>query len=375
MPNKKLAVDYQKGRVSFIGELTLETIKDAFALQGKQVNVIDASQLIKLDTAGALLILHLLKARPDKKNLINLKAEEQTLIDLVADQEAVKVMVAKNKLASQILKRERIITVFTFFYYIGRGVVNKLIQIQGFLALIGELFFGFLKSLFSKKRFPLKNIFAVVDNAGCRALPILGLLAFLIGIVLAYQVGVQLKVYGANSFVVLITSTAILREFGPLMAAVIIAGRSSSAFTAEIGTMKVNEEIDALQTMGISPVERLILPKVIGMLIIFPILIFWTDILGILGSMLMSKISLDIGFLNFINQFQASVKLKQFWVGMSKAPVFALIIAMVGCYQGFLVESSSESVGRHTTKSVVQAIFLIIIVDAIFSIVFNYLRI
>lgn len=375
MPTKKLGINYQEGKLSFSGELTLDTVKDALSLQGKRVDLIDVGNVTKLDTSGALLILHLLRAKITSKNLINIKSEEKTLIDLVANQETVKVMLAKNKLASQILKHERIITVFTFFYFLGRGVVNKLIQVQGFLALLGELFFGFVKSLFSKRRFPLKNIFAVVDNAGCRSLPILGLLAFLIGIVLAYQVGVQLKVYGANSFVVLITSTAMLREFGPLMAAVIIAGRSSSAFTAEIGTMKVNEEIDALQTMGISPVERLILPKVIGMILIFPLLIFWTDALGILGSMLMSKVSLDIGFINFIDQFQSAVKLKQFWVGMSKAPVFAMIIALVGCYQGFLVESSSESVGRHTTKSVVQAIFLIIVADAIFSIVFNYLRI
>lgn len=371
---KKLEVIFQGSKLAFKGELTIETLHDALFLLNEKVKVIDAKELTKLDTAGALLILKLLKAQINPNNLINLRPEEENLLNLVKQQEAVDLLITKNKLASQVLKVKREFTLLTPFYLAGKWAEFKWIQIRAFLRLIGELAIGFIKSIEIPKRFPLKNVIGVVDVAGCRALPILGLLAFLIGVVLAYQVGVQLKNYGANIFIVLLTSIAIFREFGPLMAAIIIAGRSSSAFTAEIGTMKVNQEIDALMTMGISPVVRLILPKFLGMLLFFPFLIFWADMLGMMGSMVMARISLDINFATFIHEFQRAVQQRQFWVGMSKAPIFAAIIALVGCHQGFLVESSSESVGRRTTKSVVQAIFLIIVADAIFSIVYNILR-
>jgi phospholipid/cholesterol/gamma-HCH transport system permease protein len=370
---QKLTYRYVAETLSLNGELTIETLPEVLFLQNQNVRMIDAQGLNKLDTVGALFILKLLKAEVNSTNLQHLRVEEQNLLDLVKEQEAVKLLVT-GKAAAQVLKEKRKFNWLSPFERVGRWVVYKIIQLETFLKLIGELTIGFIKSIEVPKRFPLNNIIGVVDTAGCRALPILGLLAFLIGVVLAYQIGVQLKNYGANIFIVLLTSIAIFREFGPLMAAVIIAGRSSSAFTAEIGTMKVNQEIDALRTMGISPVVRLILPKFLGMLIIFPFLIFWADILGLLGSMTMARLSLDISFNSFINEFQRAVHLRQFWVGMAKAPVFATIIALVGCHQGFLVESSSESVGRRTTKSVVQAIFLIIIADAGFSVLYNILR-
>jgi phospholipid/cholesterol/gamma-HCH transport system permease protein len=214
-----------------------------------------------------------------------------------------------------------------------------------------------------------------VDSAGVRALPIVGLLTFLIGVVLAYQLGVQLKNYGANIFVVYLSGTAILREFGPLITAIIVAGRTSSAFTAQIGMMKVNQEIDAMLTMGLSPVDRLVMPRIIGMLIAFPFLIFWSDVLGVMGSMMMAKSHLGVGYIPFLENFRQTVSTNSFWIGMSKAPVFALIIATVGCYQGFEVSSSADSVGRKTTESVVLSIFLIILADAAFSIIYSTLGI
>ena len=372
---KKLEVAYQGGVVSFKGELTLDTIAQALFLQDQTVKIIDATNLEKLDTAGVLLILKLLKAKINPNNLLNLKTEEDHLLHLVQEQESVKWMIQKKQLSAQKFIKEKIPATWrTPFETLGKWAFYKGEQVKIFLRLVGELSIGFAKSVKAIRRFPFANIVGVVDNAGCRALPILGLLAFLIGVVLAYQVGVQLKNYGADVFIVRLTGIAILREFGPLMAAVIIAGRSASAFTAEIGTMKVNQEIDALKTMGISPVERLILPKFLGMLIIFPFLIVWADILGMLGSMVMAHGSLDISFMSFMQEFQRSVQVKQFWLGMGKAPIFAAIIALVGCHQGFLVESSSESVGKRTTKSVVQAIFLIIVADSIFSVLYNVLR-
>jgi len=203
----------------------------------------------------------------------------------------------------------------------------------------------------------------------------LALLSFLIGVVLAYQMGLQLKTYGANVYIAYLTGLAVVREFGPLITAIIVAGRTSSSFTAQIGTMKVKEEIDALKTMGLSVTERIVLPKVLGLLIVFPLLVFWSDLFGILGSMVVSKSMLDVGHIEYLSRLKQEVGVEEYWVGLSKAPVFAILIAIVGCYQGFLVSSSADSVGARTTMSVVQALFLIIIADAVFSIYYSWMGI
>ena len=166
---------------------------------------------------------------------------------------------------------------------------------------------------------------------------------------------------------------AIFREFSPLITAIIVAGRTSSAFTAQIGSMKINEEIDALNTMGLSPTELLVVPKVIGLLIVFPLIIFWSDIFSILGAMVMSKFMLDVGYYDFLTRLQITVGFKQMMLGLYKAPAFALLIALVGCFQGFRVQASADSVGSQTTRSVVQALFLIIIADASYSIIYSWL--
>jgi phospholipid/cholesterol/gamma-HCH transport system permease protein len=186
--------------------------------------------------------------------------------------------------------------------------------------------------------------------------------------------GLQLETYGANIFIAYLSGMAIFREFSPLITAIIVAGRTGSAFTAQIGSMKVNEEVDALLTMGLSPTELLVMPKVLGLLLVFPLLIFWSDVFSILGAMIMSKFMLDISFYDFLQRLRDSVGLKQMMLGLYKAPAFALLIALVGCFQGFRVEGSADSIGSQTTKSVVQSLFLIIIADAIFSIIYSWLK-
>jgi len=193
--------------------------------------------------------------------------------------------------------------------------------------------------------------------------------------VLAYQLGIQLQNYGANSFIVNLIGQAIFREFGPLITAIIGAGRTSAALTAQLGTMKINQEIDALKTMGFSPFDILVIPRVIAALIAFPLLIVWADIFGVLGGMIMTKAFFGTQYGDFLNRFQDVVDLTTLFVGLSKAPVFALIIAMVGCFQGLNVTLNADSVGIQTTKSVVQAIFLVIIADAIYSIIYSRLNI
>jgi phospholipid/cholesterol/gamma-HCH transport system permease protein len=215
-------------------------------------------------------------------------------------------------------------------------------------------------------------MFYTVEVVGYQALPIIALLSFLIGVVLTYQMGLQLKTYGANIYIVNLTSLAILREFGPLITSIIVAGRTSSAFAAQLGMMKINEEFDAIQTMGLSTINRLVLPKLIGTVIAVPLLTIWANVFGVIGAMIMSKNMLSISYFDFLNRLQEVTELSTFWMGMSKAPVFALIIATVGCFQGFQVAGTAASVGQRTMISVVQAIFLIIIVDAMFSVLFSW---
>lgn len=163
------------------------------------------------------------------------------------------------------------------------------------------------------------------------------------------------------------------REFAPLITAIIVAGRTSSAFTAQIGSMKLNEEVDAINTMGLSPTELLVMPKVLGLLFVFPLLIFWADIFSIIGALFMSKSMLNVGYIDFLERLKESVGLEQMMLGLYKAPVFAILIALVGCFQGFRVEAQGDSIGSQTTKSVVQALFLIIVADAVFSIVYSWM--
>ena len=193
------------------------------------------------------------------------------------------------------------------------------------------------------------------------------------GIVVAYQGADQLRQYGANIFVVDLVGLSMLREFAPLITAIIIAGRSGSAYAAQIGTMAVTEEIDALMTLGISPQELLVLPKVIALIIVLPLLTMFADILGVFGGMIMASQQLGVGFVEFLDRFAKAVSPTAFMIGIGKAPVFAAIIAMVGCYQGFKTKGGADSVGRQTTRSVVQSIFLVIVADAIFSVAFSAL--
>jgi phospholipid/cholesterol/gamma-HCH transport system permease protein len=206
-------------------------------------------------------------------------------------------------------------------------------------------------------------------------LPIVGLLSFLIGVVMAYQGADQLRRFGAEIYTVNLLGVSILRELGVLLSAIIIAGRSGSAFTAQIGTMQVNEEIDALRTLGLDPIEVLVLPRFFGLTITLPLIVFYADFMGLLGGALMSWAVLGINFPAFLSQLHSAVGMWTLWVGVIKAPFFAAIIALVGCYEGLNVTRSAESVGRLTTQAVVESIFFVIVMDAAFSIVFSVVKI
>lgn len=325
---------------------------------------LDGSAITQFDSAGALAIAECISRLEEKNNPVNMKGftkKQRILIALVADKKALLAYMPPAPIADPMLSS------------IGRETLHKLHEAKGFLKLLGELSLKIREALGDWQRFHVPSILSNVDSAGIKALPIVGLLSFLIGVVLAYQMGLQLKTYGANIFIAYLSGMAIFREFAPLITAIIIAGRTSSAFTAQIGSMKINEEIDALNTMGLSPVELLVLPKLTALLFVFPLLIFWADIFSLLGAMFMSKIMLGVGYPDFLDRIKETVGFKQFMLGLYKAPVFAIIIAMVGCFQGFAVGSSADNIGMQTTKSVVQALFLIIIADAAFSILYSWM--
>ena len=325
---------------------------------------ISGAKLTQFDSAGALTLMQLvddLKKRKNEIELIDFNKQQLDLYELVlSKREALNYPEPKTKTTN-------------ILYNIGKETVYKLHQMNGLLILIGRLSDSLFSAMGEWRRFQWPSIVTNIHSAGIKALPILGWLSFLIGVVLAYQMGLELQTYGANTFIAYLSGMAIFREFGPLITAIIIAGRTSSAFTAQIGSMKINEEIDALNTMGLSPIEFLVVPKVLALMFVFPLLIFWADVFSTIGAMIMSKMMLHVGYLDFMSRLQEAVGLKQLLLGLYKAPVFAVLIALVGCFQGFRVESNADSVGRQTTKSVVQALFLIIIADAFFSVLYGWL--
>jgi phospholipid/cholesterol/gamma-HCH transport system permease protein len=242
---------------------------------------------------------------------------------------------------------------------IGAGTVGALRFGYDLLGFFGLVSLRLARVLARPWRLRLTSTVRHLEETGLNALPIVGLISLLVGLVLAYQGVDQLRPFGAEIYMVNLVGIAALREMGILLTAIVVAGRSGSAFTAEIGTMKVNEEVDALSTLGLDPVEVL--------------LTFFADVMALLGGALGGLLIIGMTFPQFLEQLSTAVTPTMFWVGMVKAPVFAFVIAMVGCFEGLRVAGSAESVGRLTTKSVVESIFLVIVLDALFSILFSIL--
>jgi phospholipid/cholesterol/gamma-HCH transport system permease protein len=210
-----------------------------------------------------------------------------------------------------------------------------------------------------------------MELVGVTSLPIIGLMSFLVGIVIAQQGAIQLREFGAEIYTINLTGRISLRELGILMTAIMVAGRSGSAFAAQIGTMKLTEEIDAMRTIGVSPVEALVIPRVLASMLMMPLLGFYAAVCAIIGGAVISQLQLGIPFLTFISRIQEVVPIHDLYVGLAKAPVFGLIVALSGCYQGMQVKGNAEEVGLRTTKAVVQAIFLVIVLDAFFAVFFT----
>lgn len=255
---------------------------------------------------------------------------------------------------------------------VGQAVWHHLESGGRGLAFLGESTVAFLRVMRRPGSLRWRSLLRMLQIDGVNALPITGLLTFLIGVVIAYQGAEQLRKFGTNIFIVDLVGISLLREIAPLIVAILIAGRSGSAYAAEIGTMKVTEELDAVRTLGIAPMNLLVLPRALALVIALPLLTVYADVLGVFGGMLIARGQLNVSFAEFVARFEETVSIRHFLIGISKAPFFAIIIALVGCYQGFQIRGGVDDVGRHTTISVVQSIFLVIVFDAICSIVLNW---
>ncbi|HDS16853.1 MAG TPA: ABC transporter permease [Proteobacteria bacterium] len=325
---------------------------------------IDGRGISDLDTAGALLLLrlqrHLTKGR-DCVPLRGLNNAPRKLLRSLTEQG--EIAFPNKEPRSNLLLQ------------LGRKSLAKVHEIVALLSFFGRLIMAVRYLSRHPGRLRLPELFQEMRSSGREALPIIGLLSFLIGLVIAYQGGMQLAQYGANIFIVDLVGLAIVRELAPLMTAIMVAGRTGSAYTAEIGSMKLSEEIDALQVIGLEPLELLALPKLFGLIIVLPLLTVFADIMGIFGGMFMANAMLGVSPAVFWERLPKALSQTAYLIGIGKTPVFAAIIAIVGCYQGFTTSGSAEILGRKTTTSVVQSIFLIIISDAAFSILFSWLKI
>ena len=339
---------------------------EAVRAPSKMQVVADGAQIEALDTAGAWVLQKLLlrlHAEGTEVALHGLRPEFAKLLQAVGAQQAgqARAAVAPSQAPMSMLGG------------VGLRAEAAFEQTAALLGFVGESAVALAGCIAHPARFRWRPILYNIRSAGFDALPIVGLLSFLLGVVVAYQGADQPKQYGANIFVADLVGLSMLREFAPLITAIILAGRSGSAYAAQIGTMAVTEEIDAMRTLGIAPLDLLVLPKIFALLIAMPLLTVFADLLGVFGGMLMARAQLGVGFIEFLDRFVKAVSVTAYLVGICKAPVFAAIIAVVGCFQGFRTKGGADSVGRQTTRSVVQSIFLVIVADALFSVAFSAL--
>jgi len=369
MKHSSLDIQYNGAKLflNFLGELNLYSLNtyqkqiDEINLQNVNQVTINLDKIIYFDTAASIFI-YKLKNKLNQQNidfkLLCTNKETLNVLELVEN--------SKKKSTKIEHKRKN-----TYLQKIGKNTYKNYLGFMSFMAFLGELFLTKIQYLTNFKKIRFKEIAFEINESGVKALGIVALTSFLIGLVIAYQSAFQLKIYGANIFIVDMLGISIFRELAPIITAIVIAGRSGSAFTAQIGAMKITEELDAMRTMGFDPYKFLVAPRIIALMIILPLLIFIADIMGVIGGMIVANIDLGITTDLFLDRFIEVISLKHFIIGIVKGPFFAFLIASIGIYRGLKVKDDTQSIGFNTTKSVVESIFAVIVCDAIFSIIFT----
>lgn len=320
---------------------------------------LDLRAVESMDTVGAWTVLRL--SRQYDAAIVNCREEAQRLIGALgnASENTEEIVPVRMPLAQRVPAN-----VGAVMSGLGQGFV----QVLGFL---GQMIIAMGDLVRHPSRIRGKALVHQMELVGINALPIIGLMSFLVGIVIAQQGAVQLRQFGAEIYTVNLVGRLTLRELGILMTAIMVAGRSGSAFAAQLGTMKLTEEIDAMRTIGVSPMEALILPRIIATMLMMILLGVYSSVIGIIGGAFLSSLTLGIPFFTFLSRIQEVVPLHDVWVGIVKAPVFGLIVAVAGCYQGMQVKTNAEEVGTRTTAAVVMAIFMVIVLDAFFAVFFT----
>jgi phospholipid/cholesterol/gamma-HCH transport system permease protein len=351
-------------RLPALAELDRVLLDGLARLGGKpppQVRVV-LDKLGELDTAGAWLIVRTIRALEGGGSSVELIDAQPLHAELIERIQGIEPQPTKVPPEHHPITR--------FVLNLGETTIGVVQESGRFLSFAGAVTLAFLRQLVSPGRIRPTAIVHHIQETGVNAIPIVATMAFLIGVVLAYQGADQLRQFGAELFTVNLLAVATLRELGVMLTAVMVAGRSGSAFTAQIGTMKVNEELDAMEVIGLDRLDVLVTPRIIALIVALPLLTFLANIMALIGGALVVIFALDIPLVLFLRQLREAVGVDLFIAGMIKAPVFAILIAAIGCYMGLKVGGDAESVGRLTTQSVVAGIFMVIIVNAAFSILF-----
>ena len=362
-PVPAFEVDDSGGRPVLRGVLDIHTLADAAAILRHwtkgEPRTLDLAGLDTLDTPGALLLRAL---REREVTLTGVKPAHRTLLELVSG------LVLKPLPSPRAVPRWRRLVI-----QLGKAADEAWHDTLDVVTFIGSAASALGHAIRHPHELRLPSISRQVAETGVDALPIVGLLAVMISVVIAYQGVAQLRAYGGEDLTIDLVAVSVLREMGVLITAIMVAGRSGAAFTAEIGVMKAREEIDALQVMGLNPTAMLVLPRLIGIVITLPLLTFYADIMGLAGGALIGHALLGTTPVQYLDHVRRAVDGSDLFVGLFKAPMFAFVIGVVGCMHGLRVTGSAESVGRETTRAVVKAIFLVIVLDALFSILFERL--
>ncbi len=354
-------------RLAALGELSRQLGGPGAPLQAvashQLPTAIDGAALQHIDTAAALLLLEALAdagADPAHVALRHFDPRHERVIEVVRSRFA-DTAVAPPRRALALLGR------------IGKSVADGTALLLGHIEFLGRSVAEIGRLLLRPRDLRVHELFAQLGQVGVNAIPVVALVTFLIGVVMAYMLGLQAEKYGANIFVVDGVALGMTREFSPLIVATIMAGRSGAAFTAQLGTMKLTEEIDAIRTLGLSPAQVLVVPRVLALVLTLPLLVFVGDVAGLGGAMMMANATLDIPPQAFIDRLHEALSPRHYVIGIGKAPVFALFIAVIGCRMGMSVSRDTRSIGINTTSTVVQGIVAVILLDAIFAVVFQEL--
>ena len=320
----------------------------------------DFTRIEAFDTHGIMLLLHHIKRLEENSCIVSIKEGSEHFQKLFT--------ICKEHFPKEIIATTKESFFLSLFESVGKTIMEGFKTLSSFFSFTGELIHSISAALINPLSIRLRAMLYHIENSGAGAMPIILLTSFLIGVVIAYQGATQLEKFGANIFIVEMVTISAVRELAPLLTAIVVAGRSASAYTAQIGVMKITDEIDAMRSMGFSPWDFLVLPRLFALMISLPLLVFFGDIVSVFGGMVIASTRLDISFVEFIDRIQETVALKHLIIGLVKAPIFGAIIVMIGCFRGFQIDSSTESVGKYTTISVVNAIFWVIAVDAIISV-------